>query len=138
MGSAVHVEGLTSLLRALRRAETGADRELKGRLRKMAEPIRDRARANVEHKTGRHGDPDLPPLADTIKIGVTQKAVSVYSASPYSARQDRGGYGNHGSLITRANASAYMTRAVEQGQANIADEVENLWEDMEIEIARDW
>lgn len=117
--SALHVRGLAQLQKALRDVEGDVGPDLRKRLREVAEPARSRAMANVQHKTGRHGQ-EKKHLADTIKVGVTQRAVSIYSTSPYAAVQDIGGHVGHGAVIERAKASHYMTKAVQIKEAEAA------------------
>lgn len=95
-------------------------------LREIAEPVRARARANVKHKTGRRGAGS--PLEPSIRIGVTARAVSVYSNKPHAAVQDLGGRVGQGALITRASASAYMTKAVQESGADVETSLEHLGE----------
>lgn len=95
-----------------------------------------KARANVQHKTGRHGGPDVPKLAGSIRIGQTTSALSVYSNAPHARVQDEGGRVGHGAVITRASASAYMTKAVQQSQGDVEKALGGLGDDIANEFER--
>lgn len=133
-GYSIQVEGLAALQRALRRTGTGTDRLVKTRLRQLANRVRDRARASVEHKTGRSGD--QPPLAGSLKTSVTQKGASVYSDALHAGVQERGGRVGHGAVIPRASASAYMTKALAKSQADTEKELLAIGSSIEREFAR--
>src|SRR4051794_20277371 len=77
--NAVVVRGLTETRRALKRTEATIDTELRGELRTIAREVADKGKANISHRTGRHGDPRLPHLDRTLRVSVTQKQASVYS-----------------------------------------------------------
>lgn len=130
------VEGLGELRRALRRVDREADKALKRDLRQIGNNVRDRARANISHRTGRHGDPTLPRLASTIRVGVKARALTVFSDQPYARVQDQGGRVGRGAVIPRARASAYMTRAVQQSRSTVEQQVERLGDTIEREFGR--
>lgn len=109
---AVQVRGLAELQKAFKRIGGDLSKNTRKALKEIAEPVRSKAQANIQHKTGRHSKDG--PLR--VKVGATQRAVSVYATAPYARVQDSGGHVGHGAIITRANASAYMTKAVKEGQ----------------------
>ena len=109
--------------------------DLRAELKAVAEPVRAKAKANVQHKTGRHGQ-ERTRLADTIKVSATQRAVSVYSSSPYAAVQDVGGRVGHGALISRASASHYMTKAVQDSQHDTEAALDRLGQTIERKYGR--
>lgn len=126
------VEGLTALQRALRLAEGNADKNLRKRLRSAAEPVKTAAKANVTHKTGRHGN-DGPRLASSIRIGVNARSVSIYSAAVHAIVQDQGGQVGRGrqTLLKRSEVSQYMTRAVQRTSAVVAERIDGVLDDLE-------
>lgn len=130
----VQVKGLKELQRAFRRIGGDLPKATRRALREIAEPVRAKAMANIEHKTGRHGDPKLPHLASTIRIGASQRALSVYSNLIYSRIQDEGGRVGHGAIITRASASAYMTRAEQESRPIVEKALGNLGDHIEREF----
>ena len=127
----VRTEGLSELRRALRRISSDLDKDTRSALRRVAEPIRGRAQANVQHKTGRHGQDG--PIR--VRTSVTTRGVSLYANAPHAAVQDFGGRVGHGAIITRASASHYMTKAVaeshpviEAGLNSLGDEIGRKFE----------
>lgn len=131
-GDAVHVRGLASMQRAFRQVEGDLSKTLRKELREAAKPIAAKAQSNVPHKTGRHGKDG--PIK--VRVGVTQKAVSIYSNAPHSAVQDMGGRVGHGAVITRASASAYMSKAVKSSRADIEAGLERVGRTIEQEYGR--
>lgn len=127
----VVVEGLVPLQRALRLAEGNTGKHLKRRLREAAQPVADQAKANVTHKTGRHGNSG-PTLERSIKVGVNARSVSVYSAAVHAIVQDQGGRvgRNRATLLRRASVSQYMTRAVQQKTPEVIDRVDRVLDDL--------
>lgn len=119
---AVQVRGLRELQRAFKRIGGDLPKNTRKALKEIAEPIRAKAQANVQHKTGRHGQDG--PIR--VKVSATQKAVSVYATAPHSRVQNDGGRVGHGAIITRASASHYMTKAVQQGRSDVENALEGL------------
>lgn len=133
---AIRVEGLAETQRAFRRIGGDLPKATRKALREIAKPVRDKAKANVQHKTGRHGGPDVPKLAGSIRIGATQSVLSVYSDAPHARVQDEGGRVGHGAIITRASASAYMTKAVQESQKDTEKALNDLGERIESQFRR--
>lgn len=78
----------------------------------MAKPIKAKA---VEGAPAAPGHPGaVGRLKGSIKIGATQRAVSIYSNLIYARVQDQGGRvgRNHATLLSRGSVSQYMTKAV--------------------------
>lgn len=124
--SAVAVEGLAGLQRALRRVEGSARRDLLRELRAIAKTVRDAAKANVSHRSGRHGQG--PTIEDSLRISVRQAGVSVYTDAPHARVQDQGGQvgRDHATLLKRAEVSQYMTRAVRDEQPRMSQRLQGL------------
>lgn len=114
-GLAVQVRGLAALQRTFRKIGGDLPKNTRKALKEIAEPVRSKAQANIQHKTGRHSKDG--PLK--VRISASQRAVSVYANEPYAAVQDQGGRVGHGAIITRASASAYMTKAVQQSKGDV-------------------
>ena len=121
-GLAVQVRGLAELQRTFKRIGGDLPKNTRKALKEIAEPVRAKAQGNVQHKTGRHGGDG--PIK--VKISATQKAVSVYANAPHSRIQDEGGRVGHGAIITRASASRYMTKAVQQSKGDVEKALEGL------------
>lgn len=126
-GGTVVIEGLVPLQRALRRAEGDTDQHLKKRLKEAAEPVKRAAQAGVTNKW-----PDRPgDLAASIKIGVNQRSVSVYSNAPHAKVQDQGGVvAGRGPHIFRASASKYMTKAITKSAAEVNQRLGKVLDDL--------
>lgn len=109
---AVAVQGFAQLQAALRRIEDGSQAELRARLRVVGEHVKDAARGNVPHKTGRHGEG--PHIEDALKVSVVAKGASVYTTAPQGGAINVGAWvkTGRGPHIKRADASHYMDRAV--------------------------
>lgn len=134
MSVSVEVRGLKEVQRAFRRIGGDLPRITRKALRDIAEPVRVLARANIEHKTGRHGDPNLPPLERSIRIGARAAALSVYSNQVYAGIQERGGRVGHGAIVHRARASAYMSKAVIESRPATIRALEQLGDTIEREF----
>lgn len=118
-GQAVAVRGLRELQTALKRGDVNTSKHLVRELRELAKGVQRKARSNIEHRTGRHGDPDLPKLASTIRTSVVRTGASVYSNQPYAAAQDLGARVGKGAILQRSQVSRYMTRAVDESKGDI-------------------
>ena len=116
--SAVRIEGLAELQRAFKRIDGNLGKDTRKVLREIAVPVQQRAKALAPVLTG--------ALRSSIKIGATTRALSVYSNAPHALVQDRGGRVGKGAVIQRARASAYMTRAVQEGRANVEHQLGEL------------
>ena len=121
-GLSVQVRGLAELQRTFKRIGGDLPRNTRKALKEIADPIRAKAQANIQHKTGRHSKDG--PLK--VRISVTQKGVSVYSNEVYARIQDQGGRVGHGAIITRASASRYMTKAVQQSKGDVERALNDL------------
>ena len=124
--AAIRVQGLAETQRAFRRIGGDLPKATRKALRAIAKPVQEKAKANIQHKTGRHSKDG--PL--TVRIGVTSNSVSVYSNTVYALIQDQGGRVGHGAIITRASASAYMTKAVQESQADVEQALGGLGDDI--------
>lgn len=117
--SGVWVDGFEQLYRALRRIEGGISPELRSRLRAIGQIVREQASDNAPRQSG--------ALAGSIKVSVTQKGASVYSTSEYGGTQNVGGWvKGRGPHVSRANASRYMSRAVDETRGEVKDEMDEL------------
>jgi hypothetical protein len=125
-GASLSIKGLAELQRALRRVDGHLGPDLRKGLREIAEVVRRKAEGNISHRTGRHGDEG--PLADSLRLGVTQRTVSVYSNLEHSRVQDQGGRvgRNHATLLKRGEVSQYMTRAVQSSAPEVEQKVNEL------------
>jgi HK97 gp10 family phage protein len=121
-GLSVQVRGLAELQRTFKRIGGDLPRNTRKALKEIADPIRAKAQANIQHKTGRHSKDG--PLK--VRISTTQKGVSVYSNEVYARIQDQGGRVGHGAIITRASASRYMTKAVQQSKGDVERALNDL------------
>lgn len=129
---AAAVKGLAELQRALRRVDELANPDaisakgFKESLRTIGTHVKDTARGNVTHRTGRHGEG--PTIPGSLKVGVVQRGVSVYTTAPHGFVQDRGGRvgRHHATLLARGDVSQYMTRAVVAEQGHVAQELDRL------------
>lgn len=126
---AAGVKGLVELQRALRRVEGDAGKDLKRRLRVIAVGVQGRARGNVSHKTGRHGEG--PTIGQSLRVSVTQRGASLYTTAPHGFVQDRGGQvgRNRATLLRRDSVSQYMTRAVVSEQAHVRGQLAEMLDD---------
>lgn len=122
---AIHIDGLAELQRALKRGPGNADKELRRGLREAAKPVRTKARSYVTNETGRHGQSGIR-LAPSIRIGVTARGASVYSMAPHAAAQDLGARLGNNAILRRADASRYMSRAVQDSQADTSRRMQGV------------
>jgi hypothetical protein len=130
-GNAVVVQGFEQLQRALLRIEGGINPELRLRLKAIGLAVAHTAAGNVPHATGRHGDPDVPLLEDSIKVSTTLRSASIYATAVHGGVQNVGGgphagWGARGPHVKRADASHYMDRAVETEAAFVLQEINEL------------
>lgn len=118
------VDGLSQLSRALREADADVAKELRQSLRTSARVVQEAAKANISHRTGRH-DPDVPRLADSLKVGVGATSVSLYSNALHAGVQDQGGKVGRGrlTLLKRSEVSQYMTRATQEKDGAVEDDI---------------
>lgn len=137
-GQGVAVEGLAPLQRALKKAEGDAGKELKASLKAIGEEVV-KPRAERYAPVGpRPKRSDSPPLAESIRVAAAGVGVSVYSSAPHAAVQDSGGRvgRDRATVLTRENASQYMTRAVRDSQADISQRLEGLLDALENDFER--
>lgn len=131
------VRGLSELQRALRRAEGDAQKHLRAELKTAASVAREKARGFITHTTGRRGNAG-PPLADTLRVSVTQAGASVWSDAPHAVVQDVGGRVGRGQLtvLRRGEVSRYMTRGVQSAQPEIEARVNAALDRVERDFER--
>jgi phage gpG-like protein len=133
-GQAIIVNGLPELQKAFERigggkANFGIEYELQHRLRNIGEHVAVAAEGFITHKTGRHGDPTLPRLEDTLGTSVTAKRATVFSTSPYARVQQFGGgpkagWTRRGPHVQARNASRFLTKAVASEHAYVEQETD--------------
>lgn len=122
-GGTIAIEGLVPLQRALRLAESNTDKHLKARLKEAAKPVQEAAKGNAPKLSGK--------LAGSIRIGVNQRSVSVYTNVVYAHAQERGAWvAGRGPHISRANASHYIKRAVETKAMEVNQRVGRVLDDL--------
>lgn len=130
-GYTVRLQGYTELVRALRRTDDMVYPYLRRELLDIAGDVRSVARTYVKHRTGRHGGPNVPRLAPSIRSGVTTQGASVFSSAPHSIVQDVGGRVGHGAILKRSEVSHYMTDAVRDSQPYVTRRLEVLLSEIE-------
>lgn len=113
-------------MRALKRVEGDAAKLLRRELRDIADDVKMDAQANVTHKTGRHGGPNVPHLGPSIKSSTTGTGASIYSDAPQAIVQDVGGQVGNSAILRRADVSHYMTKAVEDARPYVNRRLEEL------------
>lgn len=126
----VVVEGLGPMIRVLARAEHELAPQLRDRLKRgvggIVLPV---ARGYAPVVSGR--------LRGSLKVSVTQRGASIYSASVYGGAQNYGAWkrDGRGPHIPRDRASHYMTRAVQTTRPRVEQEVLGLldWLKRELE-----
>jgi hypothetical protein len=130
--SAIAIRGLKELQAALKRSDEVAAKALRTELRGIADTVRDKARGNVTHKTGRHGGADVPRLGPSIKTSVTNTGASIYSKAPHAIVQDTGGQVGRGksTLLKRASVSRYMTKAVAESEGDVERAMDRVLDDI--------
>lgn len=115
-------------MRALKRVQGDAAKLLRRELRDIADDVKMDAQANVTHKTGRHGGPNVPHLGPSIKSSTTGTGASIYSDAPHAIVQDVGGQvgRDRSALLKRADVSHYMSKAVEDARPYVNRRLEEL------------
>ncbi len=142
----VILHGFAELNDALARIEGGkgnfgVEYELQRRLRIIGETVAKAAPQFVTHKTGRHGDPAIPRLEDSVRVSVTKRSASVYSIAEHGGVQNVGG-GPHagwparGPHVKAADASHWMSRAVASKREFVDAEMDGLLDWLEAEFER--
>lgn len=122
-GGTIAIEGLVPLQRALRLAEGNTDKHLKKRLKEAAKPVQEAAKGYAPRLSG--------ALEKSIRIGVNQRSVSVYSNLAYAHAQERGAWvAGRGPHISRGSASHYMKRAVQSKTAEVNLRVGRVLDDL--------
>ena len=130
--TALAVQGLKPLMRALDRTADGAGKHLRRELRGVGKFVQGRARANAPVGP-RPKRSNTKPLRGSIRASATLKGVSVYSDEEHALVQDRGGHvgrygpGGYGATVLQRNrVSGYMTRAVEQAQPEVSRRLQGV------------
>lgn len=82
-GVAVRIDGLTDLLKNLKKLEPEVSKELRGRLREIVKVVAADARKRAPHKSG--------ALAKKIVPSVTNKGAAVQSKAPHARISEFGG-----------------------------------------------
>jgi hypothetical protein len=137
------VRGFPELQKAFQRidprANFGLSYELQRRLKSIGEHVAVASEGFIPHATGRHGDPALPKLEETVRVSVTQNRSSVYSNSPYASVQNFGGgpaagWTRRGPHVQRGRASKWLNKAVASERAYVDSEFDGVldW------IEREW
>lgn len=121
----VRVKGLRELQSSLRKAEGDTDKMLKRDLRKLGNTVKDDAKANAPVGP-RPKRSNTPPLAGSLRVSVTNRGVSIFSAAAHAYVQDRGGKVGRGAVIPRSSASGYLTKAAAQNRVRIDTELRQL------------
>jgi hypothetical protein len=140
----VVLHGFSELNDALARIEGakgnfGVEYELQQRLRAIGEEVAKAAPQFVTHKTGRHGNPGVQRLEDSVRVSVTTRSASVYSTAEHGGVQNVGG-GPHagwparGPHVRAANASHWMNRAVASKRDYVDAELDGLLDWIEAEF----
>lgn len=126
-GEALAVEGLVPLMRALKRAEGDAAKELRKAIRAAVKPVHDAAKAKAPVGP-RPKRSKTKPLKQSVRMSTTQTGASIYSMEEHAYVQDRGGQvgRNRSTLLPRARASGYMTRAVRENRAATSKRLEGV------------
>lgn len=120
---AVAVRGFAALQAALKRIEDGTQGEVQRRIREIGERVALVAASKAPRRTGE--------LQHSIKTSVATRSASVYSTAIYGGVQNVGAWTKEGRgpHVTRARASHYMDRAVQE----LAP-----WVEQEIQAVVDW
>jgi HK97 gp10 family phage protein len=82
-GITVRIDGLTELLKDLKKLEPAVNKELRGKLREIVKVVAADARKRAPHKSG--------ALAKKIVPSVTNKGASVLSKAPHARISEFGG-----------------------------------------------
>lgn len=121
-GGAVAVQGFAQLMAALRRIEGETQVELQAKLREIGAAV-----ALVAASKAPRGSTGV--LQHSIKESVVLRGASVYSTAVYGGAQNYGAWSpGRGPHIKRANASHYMTRAVDETAPWVAAEFDSILE----------
>lgn len=142
----VVLRGFAELNAALTRIEGGrgnfgVEHELQRRLRTIGEEVAKAAPQFVTHRTGRHGDPGVPRLEDSVQVSVGARSASVYSTAEHGGVQNVGGgphagWAARGPHIKAQNASHWMNRAVASKREFVQAELDGLLDWVEAEFER--
>jgi hypothetical protein len=138
--------GFTQLNQALSRisgrGNFGLDYELQRRLRLIGNMIASAAPGFVTHRTGRHGDPSVPRLEDSVRVSVTSRTASVYSIAVHGGVQNVGGgphagWAARGPHVRKDRASGWMNKAVASKEQLVEEQLEGLLDWVVDEFYRD-
>jgi hypothetical protein len=102
----VKVEGLREFRRDLKRLDAGANKALSAELRETGGQALVTARSLAPRVTGK--------LADSLRLSVTQKAVTIYSTLPQAPVIHYGGTISPRGVPISFPRTEFITRAVEQ------------------------
>lgn len=106
------VHGLTEFRAAARTALGRAPRQLTGALRAAGQPVIQRARSSMPHRTGL--------LAGSLKVSVRSTTGAVVSSAPYAGGAEWGSRGKWAGWVRRHGASPrFVWPAVESEQDEI-------------------
>jgi hypothetical protein len=117
MPNDVHVEvnGVREFRRDLKKLEPAIDRELRGEIREAGATVLVRARSLAPRLTGE--------LAQSLRLSVTQRGVSIYSALPQAPVLHWGGrIEPRGTAITFPRTE-FITSAVEERADELLDDI---------------
>lgn len=129
-GNTLAVRGLNELRKGLKAAGEGAEKDLRRDLKEIGTGVLNRARAAAPVGP-RPKRSDTKPLAQSLRIAVNAKGVSVYSGELHAYIQDSGGRVGKGAIVTSGRASHYMTKAVAESKGETNDALERLLDNLE-------
>lgn len=132
-GDTIAVRGLDELRKGLKAAGDGADKRLRADLKEIGTGVLKDARANAPVGP-RPKRSSTKPLAQSLRIAVNAKGVSVYSNELHAYIQDSGGRVGKGAVVTRARASHYMTDAVRDSKPKTTAALDRLLSSLERQI----
>ena len=113
----------------MRLIEGDLPRQVRKRIRNIGKLVAEQAATNAPVRSGE--------LKGSIKVSLSAKGASVYSTSPYGGAQNVGAWSQgRGPHISRASASRYMNKAVEEKRAEVAREMEAVMQWVETEFAK--
>jgi hypothetical protein len=126
--NAITVQGLTELNRALQLTADGVGAEVQSRIMLIGEYVKQAAISNVQHKTGRRGN---PTIEEAMGISVILRGASIYTTAVQGGVQNVGGgphagWAARGPHVKRASASHYMDKAVMGSVAYVQQQTEAI------------
>lgn len=111
----VRVDGLREFRRDLRKVDREVDKELRGEIKDAANTVLEEARATAPIRTG--------ALARSLKVSVTGRGASIYSALPYAPVVHWGGVIEPRGVPIRFPRTEFITRAVERGADRLVEDI---------------